>query len=364
MSTTTLPQLESLRKQSQSEGGGVPRWLSDQGIGAGEWQSESKPRLRRVATDETWTDKARVWASLSLHSFGFSSPVAIRLDKGKPVLLTRGDIAKETGLPGPRVRRALAVLESDGWIERASVSGKADLERGDIEIRVFAIPRAAVAGPESPAEPEAASYASDGLPDELLRYLKRYKVRELPDSAGLERAKDLCHRLSELEGELRRVLKPELEGDSAQPPTGTRADPVEKPATGAARSRSGVRAPVKSGAHKSVGVKDSERKLASVPVPSVLPLPNTDSLEIVAAELERIATARLPRMTERRPNPQTCRNFLRVLRTVKPDAVADEVPGIVFAFVRREDQNGSGVGFETWGGVFKVFREFYEVQKT
>lgn len=127
------------RKQPQVIENSTPRFLADQGIGSNEWQVESKSRLRRMAVSETWPDKARVWASLSLHSFGFSSPVAIRLHRGRPVLLTRGDIAEETGISGPRVRTALAVLESEGWIERASVSGKAGLERGDIEIRVFAL---------------------------------------------------------------------------------------------------------------------------------------------------------------------------------------------------------------------------------
>jgi hypothetical protein len=251
-----------LRKQPRSEGQ-LPNWLEALGIGPGEWQMEAKPRLRRLMVDETWPEKARVWASLSLHSFGYSSEVAVTMDKGKPRLLTRADIARETGIDGAKVRRSLASLELEGWIERRSTSGKADLERGDIEIRIFPIPRLAAPVQEIEAVEEVAALP-DGLPDELVRYLRRFKVRDLPEASILEKAKGIAHQLSELEGELRRVLRPDVQV-SAPASTGTRADSLKNTGTGVARNRPRVRAQSKSGAIKSIGVKENERTAAAQP---------------------------------------------------------------------------------------------------
>ena len=71
------------------------------------------------------------------------------MDRGKPRLLTRADIARETGLAGNRVRRGLVALESDGWLERKSASGKEALERDDIEIHVYGTPKPAQSTPEA-----------------------------------------------------------------------------------------------------------------------------------------------------------------------------------------------------------------------
>ena len=263
------------RKQPRSEGQNVPEWLEALGIGSGEWQLKPKPWLRRVMVDESWPDKARVWACVSLHTFGYSSEVAVTMDRGKPRLLTRADVAKETGMAGNRVRRGLVALEADGWLRRQSASGKEDLERGDIEIHVYGTPKPAQSNPEALDAQEApvASFP-DGIPDELLRWLKRAKVHNLP-AEKLERAKILAHEIAEGEKELLGLLRPPRERVRAKAPTGTARGPVKK-SHGAARERNGGSAQAPSvDLHLISVLKLNENKVATATTESSRDRPKT-----------------------------------------------------------------------------------------
>jgi hypothetical protein len=86
----------------------------------------------------------------------------------------------------------------------------------------------------------AVDYPSD-LPDYLLYYLKRFRPANLPNAAQLEELKPLCSSAAELEGKIRRILKPEIEGESR-----TRAPGRKSGASGHVRSshRTRVSAPV------------------------------------------------------------------------------------------------------------------------
>ena len=249
------------RKGPRSGGHEVALWLEAVGIGVGEYQQDPKPWWRRGMVDPTWPDKIRVFCCISLHTAGYGSEVAVIKDCGKARLLTRADIARETGLPGNRVRRGVAALESDGWVQRRSASGKEDLERGDIEIHVYGTPKApqAILEPQDAKEEPVASFP-DGLPDELLKWLKRAKVHSVPAGDKLERAKVIAHEIATRETELLGLLRDKPEGGGAQASTGPRAVPVENEGTGVARVRPRVRAHSKTGVHKSVGVIDSNRK--------------------------------------------------------------------------------------------------------
>jgi uncharacterized protein YdaU (DUF1376 family) len=98
-----------------------------------------------------------------------------------------------------------------------------------------------------------------------------------------------------------------------------------------------------------------------VPVlnPSSSSSTSTEELASIAEELAKIATARLPRLQQVKPNPQTCRNFLTIARLRNLSAKPSDVAQMVFAMIHNEDNSargGKGLGYESWGGVFNTFK--------
>ena len=218
----------SSKKQVKSEGGGVPQWLLDLGIGPGEFFLDAKPRPRAAMKCAGFTgEMGRVYACLSLHCMAFASELAVRMERGgKTVPLTPKDISHETGMDRRQVRRALAALETAGFLERA-----------EEQIHCWASPRA---GSELPAveneKTKTVAYPSD-LPDYLLHYLRRFRPANLPDAAQLEELKPLCSSAAELETKIKRILKPEVESE-----TRTRAPGRKQSASGHAGSSGRTRA--------------------------------------------------------------------------------------------------------------------------
>ena len=102
------------RKQARSEGNGDRTWLWSRGIPDGEFYQGSKPGLRAIMRDSHWTDTARVYACVSLHTLCFGQLLgegpgplcAVKLNAGKVETLRPVDIERETGIDRRRVRRA------------------------------------------------------------------------------------------------------------------------------------------------------------------------------------------------------------------------------------------------------------------
>jgi hypothetical protein len=79
-------------------------------------------------------------------------------------------------------------------------------------------------------------------------------------------------------------------------------------------------------------------------------------------ELEKIAEARLPRLQQPKPSLQTCKNFLTTAHLRNPSATSSDVAQMVFAMIREEDNcaRGKGLGYESWGGIYKSFKAHFE----
>ena len=182
MSNSNLPH-SIPRKQARSEGNGVPAHLVAAGVVPGEFYLECKARTRKAAQDGSMTvEKARVLWALSLHDLCFASEqtrkggmfLAVRMERGgilAPVRIL--DLALDTGYDPRQVRRGLAGLESDGYIVR-------DGEK----IWTWAIPKRSEGPVEAEPEPSRVVYPI-GLSDDLLRYLRRFHVSELPPAETL-----------------------------------------------------------------------------------------------------------------------------------------------------------------------------------
>ena len=180
--------------------------------------------------DSAWTDKARVFACLSLHTMAFQCEEATKLNRGNRVPLTRGDIADDTGLDVSRVRKALVSLEQEGYLERRAPNG---LKRGEITIHCWAVPRLnglQVAEPKSPLRFDLPA----DLPEYLTRWMRRFKVAALTPLM-LERALPICENLDRWEGELRGILKPETPVEN-----GVARERKTKQPRGSAQSLEGV----------------------------------------------------------------------------------------------------------------------------
>ena len=195
MSTASLSQ-SSTRKQAQSEGGNPFQWLYDLGIKPGGFFSETKPRVESVMRNPVWSEKTRVYACLSLHTMAFQQERAVKLERGQPQPLTVKDASHETGLDRRQVCRALSALEAEGY---AGQDGE--------WLLCWAVPRRSDAQSNVKADRTRIEYPED-LPADLVRYLRRFRVTELPAAPVLEQAKQICSKLSEYEAELLHVLKP------------------------------------------------------------------------------------------------------------------------------------------------------------
>jgi hypothetical protein len=205
MSSSTLPH-PTTRKQAQSEGGGAPQWLADLGVGPGEYYQTSKFRDRSIMKNPSWSEKARVWCCLSLHTMAFQCEEATKLVKGQRVPLTRGDVAAETGLTPAQVRRALVSLEQEGYAERRPMNG-AGLRKGEITICCWAIPRSPKSEPVQDEKLDRLEIPED-LPAYLQKWIRKFRLERLPEPEILEKAGRLAEAMEKSETELKNLLKP------------------------------------------------------------------------------------------------------------------------------------------------------------
>src|SRR5271157_2255978 len=166
------------RKPAQSEGrDGFPtawQWLADLGVKPGEFQVETKARLRHAMRSRDWPEKHRVWACLALATMGFNQELAVKLERGAVVPLTQSHIAALTGIAVKNVHRCVLDLESEGWLLRQPIDRARGLRKGEVKILCYAIPRP----PKKPnpiAEIPDSRSEYDGLPDDLAYWLRRFK---------------------------------------------------------------------------------------------------------------------------------------------------------------------------------------------
>ena len=236
------------RKTAQSQGrDGLPvawQWLSDLGVKPGEFQVETKARLRHAMKSREWPEKQRVWACLSLATMGFNQELAVKLERGTVVPLTQGDIEKQTGILVKNVHRCVLELEGEGWLLRKPVDETRGLRRGEVQIHCYAVPRPPKRTKMEPeAQPEADKYA--GVAPELAYWLRHLKLG-VPPAEKLEQALALAAGLSASVECFRELCRPEpeqmpLPGIPVKPELKPRA--VETPlARGGQKSAEGLRA--------------------------------------------------------------------------------------------------------------------------
>lgn len=194
------------RKQARSEGNGDRTWLWSRGIPDGEFYQGSKPGLRAIMRDSHWTDTARVYACVSLHTLCFGQLLgegpgplcAVKLNAGKVETLRPVDIERETGIDRRRVRRAVALLVEWGY-----------LMRNGEDIALWLTPETSVDADVSDDEPEVKIEFPEDLSDDLKRYLRRFRITQLPPASVLAQAKPLCESLVKTEAQLKALLIPE-----------------------------------------------------------------------------------------------------------------------------------------------------------
>jgi hypothetical protein len=146
----------------------VPPWLAALGIGVGDYLAETKPRLKRGMKAQCFSPAARVFCCLTLHTLSYKQELAVKMEGGKRVPLTPTDVARETGMPLPNVRRA--VLELEAW----GLSKAEGLTKGTVRFYSWVIPR------EVNLKIIIARDNNSGVIPHLLSLYKRFKIR-VPD---------------------------------------------------------------------------------------------------------------------------------------------------------------------------------------
>ena len=214
------------RKTAQSQGrDGLPvawQWLSDLGVKPGEFQVETKARLRHAMKSREWPEKQRVWACLSLATMGFNQELAVKLERGQVVPLTQSDIEKQTGILVKNVHRCVLDLEAEGWLLRVPVDEARGLRRGEVQIHCYAVPRPPKRTKMEPeAQPEADRYA--GVAPELAYWLRHLKLG-VPPAEKLEQAIAAAAGLSAGVESFRELCRPEPD---QMPLPGIPANPVK-----------------------------------------------------------------------------------------------------------------------------------------
>jgi DNA-binding transcriptional ArsR family regulator len=110
----------------------------------GQYYFNPKARVRRMMLNSLSSEARRGYACLELATMGFQQElavVAIGKDKTRP--MTPSDIVEQTGLSKQHVRRALAELEAEGLAERRAADGGTALQKGQVRIYSWAVPRTA-----------------------------------------------------------------------------------------------------------------------------------------------------------------------------------------------------------------------------
>jgi hypothetical protein len=143
----------------------------------GDFYFNTKSRCRRMMLNSLSAEARQVYACLELATMGFQQEVAVVMDGGKKRLLTRCDIAEQTGLHEAHARRGLVELELAGLAERRPIEG-GDLVKGNIEIYSWAEPHQAK---EPKRDPRAAPIPG-WMPDSwgaLRAFVKRSRLKLL-----------------------------------------------------------------------------------------------------------------------------------------------------------------------------------------
>lgn len=192
-------------------------------IEPGGYYYNTKARCQRIMRESLSPEAYRVHACLELATMGFHQELAVKMDRGKQVPLTPGDISRQTGLSKQHTRRAMVELENNGLAERrsdgsgsqrvaTSSHSKQTLQRGKILIFSWALPRVpeAVSGSQ-----RAATWDQPGLPPQfnpLLILSKRLRINlDLHDvgtrEAILRDGEEIARNYQEAEQVAARFLK-------------------------------------------------------------------------------------------------------------------------------------------------------------
>jgi hypothetical protein len=119
-------------------------WLAGFGVEKGQWYLEVKAAVRKAMRSPKFSNAARVWLCLRLHTIPFRSELAVtlvRLADGRVVRrrLTPKDVCDETGLLRQHVQSGMVDLEAEGMAKRLPIEGN-DLRKGNIALYCFVKP--------------------------------------------------------------------------------------------------------------------------------------------------------------------------------------------------------------------------------
>jgi hypothetical protein len=110
-------------------------------IGEGGWYRNTKDRARRMMLNSLSGKARRVYAALELGTMGYSQELAVTMHKGRQIHLTMAKIGEWTELRRDDVAEALDELEQQGLAERRPINPELPLQKGNIAIYSWAVPR-------------------------------------------------------------------------------------------------------------------------------------------------------------------------------------------------------------------------------
>jgi hypothetical protein len=157
--------------------GQVPAWLAALGIEPGEYFTGSKLKLKRGMKARCFSEAARIWCCLGLHTECFRQELAVKLVGNKRVPLQPVDVAAETGIKKQNIRRGMLQLRAWGLGE---IEGE---EHHEVKLYGWCNPR-----PVIPEEVISRDYLGlEPVPEQWRTLFRRFKVRP---AAGFEFARD------------------------------------------------------------------------------------------------------------------------------------------------------------------------------
>jgi hypothetical protein len=149
--------------------GKVPPWLAALGIEPGEYFTGSKLKLQRGMKARCFSESARIWCCLGLHTEGFQQELAVKVVAGKRVPLQPIDVATKTGIKKQNIRRGMLDLRAWGM---GDIEGD---EHHDVSLYAWVKPRPVIA--EEVIERDYFAH----VPDEWRSLFRRFKVRPAED---------------------------------------------------------------------------------------------------------------------------------------------------------------------------------------
>lgn len=96
--------------------GSAPEWMAALGIGPGDYLCATKPQLAAAAESESMQPVGRIFCCLLLHTAGYQQELAVRMERGRKVPLTPGDVCRMARIDRRHFRRYAGELERDGLI--------------------------------------------------------------------------------------------------------------------------------------------------------------------------------------------------------------------------------------------------------